>query len=212
MDGVKTTRDFTHLRATAIEGYRECENFPLPDRARGACDSIGCQKVNSSEFVFVSPATPIRDPSGDSFDLGSRVQRLSHLSVPLTFVYQVSEYVCIVHSIGSFCVLCTEAARVCARPSRVERRRTSMISLPRLVSMTVVALFLVACGGGTTPSSNSKPIRFGVPEILSGTAQAVGGQGLQGVQMAVDEINAAGGVNGSKIELGVQEKGLHGGA
>lgn len=85
-----------------------------------------------------------------------------------------------------------------------------MISLRRLASMTVVGLFLVACGG-TTPSSSSKPIRFGVPEILSGTAQALGQQDLQGVQMAVDEINAAGGVNGSKIELDVQDTALNAG-
>lgn len=81
---------------------------------------------------------------------------------------------------------------------------------PRVLGLVVVAaLFAAACGGSSPSTSAKGPTRFAVLEILSGTALALGQQDLQGVQMAVDEINAAGGINGSKIELDTQDTALN---
>jgi branched-chain amino acid transport system substrate-binding protein len=47
----------------------------------------------------------------------------------------------------------------------------------------------------------AKPLKLGTLQPLSGTAAAGGKTALVGVQMAVDRINKAGGVNGRPIEL-----------
>ncbi|MGH7399126.1 MAG: ABC transporter substrate-binding protein, partial [Candidatus Rokuibacteriota bacterium] len=47
----------------------------------------------------------------------------------------------------------------------------------------------------------AKPYKLGTEQPLSGTAAAGGKTALVGVQMAVDRINKAGGVNGRPIEL-----------
>lgn len=47
----------------------------------------------------------------------------------------------------------------------------------------------------------AKPYKFGTLQPLSGTAAAGGKTALVGVQMAVDRINKAGGLNGRPIEL-----------
>jgi branched-chain amino acid transport system substrate-binding protein len=52
----------------------------------------------------------------------------------------------------------------------------------------------------------AQPIKIGVAEALSGPAAQYGVSIRNGFEMAVDEINAAGGVNGSKIELVVEDE------
>src|SRR5215510_16429312 len=47
----------------------------------------------------------------------------------------------------------------------------------------------------------AKPLKIGTLQPLSGAAAAGGRTSLVGVQMAVDRINKAGGVNGRPIEL-----------
>jgi branched-chain amino acid transport system substrate-binding protein len=49
--------------------------------------------------------------------------------------------------------------------------------------------------------AQSKPYRIGTMQPLSGGAAIIGKTALVGVQMAVDRINAAGGINGRKVEL-----------
>jgi branched-chain amino acid transport system substrate-binding protein len=49
--------------------------------------------------------------------------------------------------------------------------------------------------------AQSKPYKIGTMQPLSGTAAIIGKTALVGVQMATDRINAAGGINGRKIEL-----------
>jgi branched-chain amino acid transport system substrate-binding protein len=53
--------------------------------------------------------------------------------------------------------------------------------------------------------AQSKPYRIGSLQPLSGTAAIIGKTALVGGQMAVDRINAAGGINGRKIELVVAD-------
>ena len=53
-------------------------------------------------------------------------------------------------------------------------------------------------GGGQT---SSEPIKVGVFAPLSGANAAVGQSEVEGVEMAVEEINNAGGIAGRPIEL-----------
>ena len=100
--------------------------------------------------------------------------------------------------------------------------------------LTVLALVAIACGGGAqeggTPpqaqptaeptqkmeptaeptkaemmAEEMDPFRIGVMESLTGPGETYGNVSNQSKQMAVDEINAAGGVNGRMIELVVED-------
>ena len=66
--------------------------------------------------------------------------------------------------------------------------------------IAVLALTLQACGEDT-----SKPYRIGVMESLTGAGETYGTVASQAKQMALDEINAAGGVNGRPIEFIVED-------
>ena len=56
-----------------------------------------------------------------------------------------------------------------------------------------------------TPTPTPEPFRIGVMESLTGPGETYGTVANQAKQMAVDEINAAGGVNGRMIELVVED-------
>src|SRR6516164_5827747 len=47
----------------------------------------------------------------------------------------------------------------------------------------------------------AKPYKIGTMQPLSGAAAIIGKTALVGVQMAVDRINKAGGINGRPVEL-----------
>ena len=98
---------------------------------------------------------------------------------------------------------------------------------------TILGLFVVACGGGgDAPSApppppaapaaeqptaamaeqptaamaaTDEPFRVGVMESLTGPGETYGTVSVQAKQMAVDEINAAGGINGRMLELIVED-------
>ena len=65
--------------------------------------------------------------------------------------------------------------------------------------------------GGTTdqptqaPVMTDEPFRVGVMESLTGPGETYGTVSVQAKQMAVDEINAAGGINGRMLELIVED-------
>ncbi len=67
--------------------------------------------------------------------------------------------------------------------------------------MAVVASALVACGG----DGDDEPFRIGVMESLTGPGETYGTVANQAKQLAVDEINAAGGIDGRMIELVVED-------
>lgn len=70
------------------------------------------------------------------------------------------------------------------------------------VVTTALALSLVACGedgGGSAATDDTYPI--GVLNSLTGDLGAVGQQEAQGMELAVEEINAAGGVDGHQLKL-----------
>ncbi|MDE2744655.1 MAG: ABC transporter substrate-binding protein [Chloroflexota bacterium] len=75
----------------------------------------------------------------------------------------------------------------------------------KFVLTVVVGLLLtplaLACGGG----DDDEPFRIGVMESATGPGETYGTVAIQAKQMAVEEINAAGGINGRMIELIVED-------
>ena len=69
--------------------------------------------------------------------------------------------------------------------------------------LTALGLALVACGDAE--SQPGSPFRIGVMESLTGAGETYGTVASQAKQMALDEINAAGGVNGRTLELVVED-------
>lgn len=65
-----------------------------------------------------------------------------------------------------------------------------------------------AAGGAQSgsPAAGDQPIKVGGLYILSGTLAGYGKAGSQGLQMAVDEVNQAGGILGRKVELEVTDE------
>ena len=73
----------------------------------------------------------------------------------------------------------------------------------RFARMSAVALATAVSLGSALAA---QPIKIGVAEALSGPAAQYGVSIRNGFEMAVEEINAAGGVNGSKIELVIEDE------
>ena len=68
----------------------------------------------------------------------------------------------------------------------------------------MLALAVLACSGGDD-GQQPEPFRIGVMESLTGPGETYGTVASQSKQMAVDEINAAGGVNGRRLEFVVED-------
>jgi branched-chain amino acid transport system substrate-binding protein len=77
--------------------------------------------------------------------------------------------------------------------------------------LTLSALMIVSCGNVATPTTaptptavtSTEPYIFGMVAPMTGDAAEYGTQLKRGVQLAVDEINAAGGIKGRKVELDI---------
>src|SRR6202158_3078121 len=79
-----------------------------------------------------------------------------------------------------------------------------------LFTWLVAAAFVAACGstGGGTSNTNSysgKTIKLGAILSITGAGGVYGPQGRDGMNLAVKQINAAGGVNGAQISLTVKD-------
>ncbi|MCE2403772.1 MAG: ABC transporter substrate-binding protein [Dehalococcoidia bacterium] len=88
-----------------------------------------------------------------------------------------------------------------------------------LVLLGLLALVAVACNGedatvaptvaqptqAPTEAPPAEPFRVGVMESLTGPGETYGNVALQAKQMAVDEINDAGGIDGRMLELIVED-------
>ena len=80
----------------------------------------------------------------------------------------------------------------------------------RLVSILVAAVIAAACGsagGGGTPTNSyaGKTIKLGAILSITQAGGVYGPQSRDGMQLAVDQINKAGGVNGAQISLTVKD-------
>ena len=68
--------------------------------------------------------------------------------------------------------------------------------------LAVLATMAAACGGREGEQS---PYRIGVMESLTGPGETYGTVAVQSKEMALDEINAAGGINGRMLEFVVED-------
>jgi branched-chain amino acid transport system substrate-binding protein len=88
----------------------------------------------------------------------------------------------------------------------------------RVISLLGAAVVVTACGstssssssggGGNSPASNAyagKTIKLGAILSITGAGGVYGPQSRNGMQLAVDQINAAGGVLGAQISLTVND-------
>ena len=80
---------------------------------------------------------------------------------------------------------------------------SSMRWMPLSVLLMILALVFAACGGGG--SSQDEPFKIGVMESVTGPGETYGNVAVRSKQMAVDEINEAGGINGRMLELIVED-------
>lgn len=83
-----------------------------------------------------------------------------------------------------------------------------MKSLPKLgrraLALVPLILLVVSACGGTSNSTSTTfkgTKKVGLSTSLTGSVASYGQAGLNGIQMAIDDVNAKGGVNGYKIEL-----------
>ena len=83
---------------------------------------------------------------------------------------------------------------------------TSHVRLFRfaLGAIAALAVIVAACSGGDD-ADQAIPIRIGVMESLTGPGETYGTVASQAKQMAADEINAAGGINGRRLEFVVED-------
>ena len=83
-------------------------------------------------------------------------------------------------------------------------RNFKWIGIPVLMALSMVVS--AACDSIGEIGGGDEPYRIGVMESVTGPGETYGNVAVQAKQMAVDEINAAGGVNGRMIELIVEDE------
>src|SRR5678816_206957 len=74
-----------------------------------------------------------------------------------------------------------------------------------LVSSILCSMACVQKGGNAGPGDTGDTIKVGVYGDLTGQTSSFGQSTKNGVELAVEEINAAGGVNGKKIQLLIED-------
>ena len=75
----------------------------------------------------------------------------------------------------------------------------------RSVALLVLAVLLIPLALACGDDGGDEPFRIGVMESATGPGETYGRVAIQAKQMAVDEINAAGGINGRMLELVVED-------
>src|SRR6202034_4691419 len=87
----------------------------------------------------------------------------------------------------------------------MSRRHCHASSTRRIVMFRRMILTVAGCLMATAAAQAQEPIKIGVPVGLSGANSVVAPSVVQEAQLAVDEINAAGGVLGRKLVLEVAD-------
>ncbi len=97
-------------------------------------------------------------------------------------------------------------AYMCAKKHlrrKIMKLSRRILTLVLAVLMAVSAFSFVACAGN--PAENNKKIKIGLTGPLTGGASIYGIAVKNSAQLAVDEINAAGGLDGIKFELDMRD-------
>ncbi len=74
-----------------------------------------------------------------------------------------------------------------------------------LMALTMVAVMMVGCGSSAGTASGEATYKIGATGPISGDAALYGIAVKNGMEIAINEINEAGGVNGAKFELNFQD-------
>ena len=77
-----------------------------------------------------------------------------------------------------------------------------IVSLGLLAALSLMAM---ACGSDEEVVGEEAPFKIGVMESVTGAGETYGHVAVQAKQLAVEEINAAGGVNGHMLELIIED-------
>ncbi len=80
-----------------------------------------------------------------------------------------------------------------------------LLSRKWVVPFGLLVILVMAIAACDSDGKDGEPFRIGVMESLTGPGETYGNVALQAKQMAVDEINAAGGINGRMLELVVED-------
>lgn len=78
----------------------------------------------------------------------------------------------------------------------------------RVIYSLMAASLTLGLAGGTASAQEGEPIRLGAIYIMSGTASIYGEFAEQGLELAVEEINDAGGILGRPVEFKLQDSQL----
>lgn len=76
-----------------------------------------------------------------------------------------------------------------------------------LAVLPAVLLVISACGNSAATGGFKGTKKVGLSTSLTGSVSSYGQAGDNGIQMAIDDVNAKGGVNGYKIELAISDDG-----
>ena len=83
-------------------------------------------------------------------------------------------------------------------------RKSANRTLLAFALIPLLSFAFLACNG-SDGGQDAEPFRIGVMESLTGPGESYGTVANQAKQMAVDEINAAGGIDGRPLELIVED-------
>jgi branched-chain amino acid transport system substrate-binding protein len=85
---------------------------------------------------------------------------------------------------------------------------TSIFAKSSIAGVGAICLAVASAGPSKAePASCPSPIPLGLTTALTGNVALLGTQARSGVEFAVDEINAAGGINGKKLALTTEDTG-----
>ncbi len=87
----------------------------------------------------------------------------------------------------------------------VSWQRIIWLLAPWLLVALVSGCGVAADTEQAAPGTEQPPFRIGVMESLTGPGETYGNVAVRAKQMALDEINAAGGVNGRRLEFVVED-------
>src|SRR5260221_7702127 len=86
------------------------------------------------------------------------------------------------------------------KPQKNERRRQQMkIAIVRVIAACSLAASIVS------PAVSAEPIVFGLVDEVTGPQAEAGVLTAQGTKLAIEEINAAGGIMGRQVELRIED-------